>query len=285
MSDEKINIDFLVSKINSFPTLPTIYYKISEVIDNPHSTANDVADVICQDQASASKVLRAANSPIYGFYGRIQNITQAISYIGFEEVKNLVIAMTIMDFFNKRFDNKYFNPVAFWQHSIGVGIMTRLIGKAIHAKDLESYFLTGIMHDLGKLLFLNTIPEEYNRVLKYSLENKTSFSDAETKIIGISHAVAGELLAEKWNLPPAIKYTIRYHNTGIVDNSYSEVVAATHVANIAGAMYGYGYSEDVIVEEPNKLAWEVLKLNDNFFTSSVELMTKSYHESTNLLLR
>lgn len=285
MKQNSIDIDIIVAKIKDFPTLPTIYFKISEIIDNPRSTANDVAKVIMQDQAAASKVLKAANSPIYGFYGKIDNISQAISFIGFEEVKNLVIAMTIMDFFNTNFDNKNFNPVLFWQHSIAVGIMTRIIGKEVRASDLETYFLSGIMHDIGKLLFFITIPDEYIKVINYAIESKLTIREAEQQILGISHSVAGEILSDKWNLPPSIKYSTRYHITGIVENNYREIVACTHVANVAVSMYGCGYTDDAVLPKINRNVWDILKLRENFFTSVYQLMMQSYSESSNLLLK
>jgi HD-like signal output (HDOD) protein len=275
----------LINKIDSLPTLPTIYYRLLEVMNNPRSTAIDVADVITKDQASAAKVLKAANSPIYGFYGRIENITQAISYIGFEEVKNLVTAITIIDFFNEKFSNQGINPIEFWKHSIAVGIITRLIGKHTRVNDLENYFLAGILHDIGKIALVNLIPEIYATVYKYSSENNISHKDAEYKILGITHNVVGEILATKWNLPLSIRNSIRYHENGIVENSFKSIVATTHIANITAMMFGLGFDDFIPIPEPNRAAWEVLNLNDDFFTLSNSMITVTYSDSVNMLLK
>lgn len=285
MNPNAINIEFLITKIDALPTLPTIYHKLMEVMDNPRSSAQDVANVIIQDQASATKVLKASNSPLYGFYGRIDNISQAISYIGFDEVKSLIIALTIIDFFNNKFDTKHFDLISFWKHSIAVGIMTRLIGKAIRAKDLENYFLAGIMHDIGRLFFMITIPEQYAKVIEYCQENRTTLREAEINLLGISHGIAGEMLANKWNLPKSIQNVIRYQNYGILENNNKSLVAACHVANVSSNIFGYSYSDELIITPPNKDIWEILDLPNNFFSSVSKLMTSSYTESTNLLLR
>jgi HD-like signal output (HDOD) protein len=285
MSNKIIDINQLIKKVDSLPTLPTVYYSLMEIMDNPRSTANDVAKIISSDQSSAAKVLKTANSPIYGYYGRIENITQAISYIGFDEVKNLVIALTILDFFNKNFDTFNISPVEIWKHSIAVGIMTRLIGKNIGAKDLENYFLAGILHDIGKILLINIIPDEYSKVIRYSLEHKITTRESELKILGISHGVAGEILAEKWNLPNSIKYSIRYHSIGLVDNKFRNIVAATHVANISVCMFGLGYSSEMVLQGPNKETWKILNLPDNFFSSVGKTLVSNYLQSANLLLR
>ncbi len=285
MNPHSINIDFLLSKLDALPTLPTIYHELMEIMDNPRSTAQDVANVIMQDQASATKVLKASNSPLYGFYGKINNITQAISYIGFDEVKSLIIALTIIDFFNNKVEIKQFDMVSFWKHSIAVGVMTRLIGKAIRAKDLENYFLSGIMHDIGRLFFMIVIPEAYTKVLSYSYDNRCLLYEAENQVLGISHSIAGELLADKWNLPKSIQNVIRYQNKGILDNNNRTLVAACHIANVSSNMFGYSYADELIITTPNKDTWEILDLPINFFSSVSKAMTSSYAESTNLLLR
>jgi len=92
-------INTIISKIDDFPTLPTIYTKLNEVTSDPKSTANDVANIIAQDQASATKVLRLVNSPSYGFKRNISTISQAVVLLGFDEIKNIVLTITIIDTF------------------------------------------------------------------------------------------------------------------------------------------------------------------------------------------
>jgi len=160
-----IKIEELLRKVDDFPTLPTIYNTMMDLISNPRTTSVELSDLISKDQASAVKILKAVNSPIYGFYGRVTSITQAINLLGFEEIKNLITALTIMDIFNKSLSDTFVNPVDFWKHSIAVGIISRLIAYNVKAQNIESYFLSGILHDLGKLFFLKVIPNDYSKVL------------------------------------------------------------------------------------------------------------------------
>ena len=150
-------ISRILKSVEDFPTLPTVYTALSDVMANPRSTTQDAANVIMRDQSAASKVLKTANSPLYGFRGRIDTISQAIFHIGFEEVRNLVIAISIMDIFKNTKLSLSYNPVELWKHSIAVGVITKLIGKELGVKNLENYFLAGILHDIGKLLFLNEL--------------------------------------------------------------------------------------------------------------------------------
>jgi HD-like signal output (HDOD) protein len=285
MINQILNIEDLIKKVKDFPTLPTIYNALMDLISNPRTTVNDLSNLISQDQASAAKVLKAVNSPIYGFYGRITSINQAISFLGFEEIKNLITALTIIDIFSKSVSDTLFNPVEFWKHSIAVGIITRLIGHHTNAKNIESYFLSGILHDLGKLFFLKVIPKEYSKVIQYSLENKKYLLDSEMKLLGITHTVIGELIAEKWSLPKSIKNSIRYHNTGIVNGEIDHLVSSVHIANIASSILGLGYRWEHLVPQPNYIVWKELNLSKDFFKMNIKKILNDYDESIKLLLK
>ncbi len=274
----------ILSRIDEFPTLPTIYQTLSDVMANPRSTANDVAAVIAEDQSAASKILKAANSSIYGFRGRVSSISQAILYIGFEEVKNLIMAMSVIDMFKRSKPTGNFNPVDLWKHSIGVGVITRYLGMNVKAQNLESYFLAGVLHDIGKLIFYRYLPDEYEQTINYAIENNISAREAEAEILGITHTIAGELLAEKWKLPVSIKDAIRYHTTGKVDGNFNVLVGCVHIANVATSLFHFGQAGEEIVPTPNLDVWKLVDLPDNFFTMSYSSLMRDYDEAVSLLL-
>ncbi len=274
----------IIARVDEFPTLPTIYTALSDTISNPRSTAADVANIIAEDQAAAAKILKAANSPIYGFRGRVSTISQAIVFIGFEEVRNLVIAMGIIDIFKKTNSDSPIKPVDMWKHSIAVGSITKVIGKSLGVSSVEGYFLAGILHDIGKLLFYKFIPKEYARAVNYAIDYNVSARDAENEILGVNHIVAGEILAEKWKLPDSLKDAIRYHAAGKADNDNDTLVATVHIANIAAAMLELGQAGDDIVQTPNADAWKILNLPDNFWTKNYNLLLLEYESAINVFL-
>lgn len=284
MIDPK-TIENYLNRIKEFPTLPTIYSSLVEVMSNPRSTAHDVANIIAQDQSAAAKVLKVANSSIYGFYGRINTITQAITYIGFDEVKNLVIALSIMNLFTDVKKNTIFNPINLWRHSLAVAVTTRIIGKTIGVKNIENFFVAGILHQIGKLFLYKIDETKYTEVVDYAIKNRVTLRDAENKVLGITYTVVGEMLAEKWNLPKTIITAIRYHNIGEADSSNNQMVAAIHLSKIFSMMVGfYTYKEELIIK-PNDNIWEILGLPDNFFSSNIDVIVSSIKESESLLLK
>lgn len=276
---------YIINLAKDFPTLPTVYTALSEAMSNPRSTAADLSGIIATDKSSASKVLRVANSPIYGFSGQIDTISKAVFYIGFNEIKNLVAASSTIDMFSKAKASLNFSPVDLWKHSVAVGVITRIIGQSLGIRSLENYFLAGILHDLGKLLFYEYADVEYGRALKLVLEKKISIREAEIQALGISHTVAGELLAERWRLPLPIRNAIRYHTTGVVPNGEPDVMlAAVHVANIVARAMELGFPGDDLIPEPNKKAFEILKLPSDFFTKMSDKIYFDYEQSVALIL-
>ena len=160
-------IDSILTRVREFPTLSAFFSSLSGAINNPNANINDIAEIIEKDQASVTKLLRIANSSIYGFRSRISNVSQAILFIGFEEVKNILLTLKVINLF-RTFDEeiKFVNPIDFWKQSIGTGVIARMIGMNIGIQNNDILFLSGITHNIGKLLFYLTIPEEYEKVLK-----------------------------------------------------------------------------------------------------------------------
>jgi HD-like signal output (HDOD) protein len=269
----------LIQGVDEFPTLPTIYSALSDVMSNPSSSHADAANVIASDQASAAKILKAANSPIFGFLEKIDTVSQSIFFIGFNEVKNLILALAVLDIFKKTKVFVEFNPVDLWKHSIAVGVISRILGKAYGIKNVENFFISGIIHDIGKLLFIRVLEDKYTEVVLFAKEEKISIRDAETAKLGITHNVAGELIADKWKLPLSIKNAIRFHYNGTVNNEFELLTSCVHLANITARLLNLGDAGDNLIQEPNFSLWECMNLPNNTFTSLNNKILNYYQSS------
>jgi len=274
----------IIENIKNLQTLPTIYTSISEALEDPFVTPEKLSQIISMDQVCSVKILKVANSPFYGFRGRIDTISQAILYLGFDDIKNIIFALSVVNIFTKDRVILNFKPAELWAHSIAVGITTRLIGSAIGEKELENYFLAGIIHDIGKLLFIEFIPKEYENVLKLVKEKNCYIRDAEIEILGIDHCKAGQILAEKWKLPAGLQDAILLHHAGIKANQTNKLIAAIHVADILCVALDLGKSGDDIVPEPNFKVWEIIKLQKGFFDSIRKKLIEDFNQTVRVML-
>lgn len=277
-------IEKIISEISEFPTLPTIYTELHNTMERPNATAKDVAKIISTDQAAATKVLKAINSPIYGLRGKISSIDQSIVYLGFNEVKNLVLALSVIEMFSKVKGVDTIKPKDFWSYSMGVGILARKIGVAVKAPNVDDYFISGILHCIGRLIFLKTIPELFSQVLSFAKENRVLTREVEKDIIGMTHTIAGQLLFEKWKLPKMLQDTVSNQYIGQCDGGDERLVASIHLAMIAANMMKLGESGDYRVPKLNFVIWETLNLDKDFFTSNLSSFETEYHDTVNLLL-
>lgn len=277
-------VEKLKSNINNLPTLPTVYASISEAMADPNARTEKIAQIISADQASAFKILKVANSPFYGFRGKIETISQAILFLGYGEIKNIIFALTIMNYFSRDKSAHRFNPVDCWAHSIGVGIISRYIGSITGERNVENYFLSGILHDIGKVLFFEFASKEYTEAIKLAESDNILIRDAEFQVFGVDHSAAGSILSEKWKIPTSIQSVIKNHHTGIDRTEHKKIVAAVHVADIVARALGLGYPGDNIIPQPNSEVLTILNIPPGYFNSLSEVVQQEYENFIRLML-
>lgn len=276
--------DKINNSIKKLPTLPTVFSAISDAMSDPRVTNDEIAKIISSDQTSSFKVLQVANSAFYGFRNRIDTISYAIMVLGFNEVRNIVLALSVINLFSKKNSLMNFRPVDFWAHSIGVGIITRMIGKESGLTSLENYFVAGILHDIGKLFFYIFAEKEYGEVLRIVEEKNCSLQLAENEIFGFDHTIIGAQVAEKWSLSPNIVSAIRYHQSGPHTDKFDRLVAAVHISNIFARMLEFGNSGDDIIPVPNPKSWEILNLREDVFYKMTNVVVADFERTVSLLL-
>jgi putative nucleotidyltransferase with HDIG domain len=274
----------LVKNIKEFSTLPTVYSSLIDVLADPKSTTEDISNIITCDQASTTKVLKVVNSPFFGFSGQIDTISRAIVILGFNEIYNLLLASYIMDFFVKKEEVLDFRPVDFWGHSIAVGIATRLIGQKLGLPNPENLFVTGVLHDIGKLVFFEFSEDRFAAALALSKRTKQSLHHAEMAIFGMDHSETGALLAERWRFPSSIAQAIRYHQNGIVPGGKDGLTAAVHLGNIFCRALELGYPGDDFIPQPNPQALEIINAQPNLLKDITSPLVKNFEETTQFLL-
>jgi putative nucleotidyltransferase with HDIG domain len=276
--------NLIIKNIKEFSTLPTVYSSLVDILADPKSTTQDVASIIACDQSSTAKVLKVVNSPFYGFSGQIDTVSRAIVILGFNEVYNLILASYLMDFFLKKDAVLDFRPVDFWGHSIAVGIASRLIAQNLGLSKQENYFVTGVLHDIGKLVFFEYLEDQFAAALTLSKETRLSLQAAEKAVFGTDHSETGALLAERWRFPSSIVQAIRHHQTGIVPEKTDELTAVIHLGNIFCRALELGYPGDDFIPQPNPYALNILNAQPDLLKAITPSLLNSYEETTQFLL-
>jgi HD-like signal output (HDOD) protein len=273
----------ILVRVNDFPTLPTIYTKLSEVMANPMCSASDIAAVIAQDQSSATKVLKISNSAIYGNLRRIRSIQDAVFIIGTREIKAIVLALAIIKLFAGAKETEALKPNELWEYSFAVGAFSRNIAKELRLPNPEDLFVAGIIHGIGKLFFLIGIPELYSKVIMAGRAKKIKLREVEKLILGITHSSIAQLLSERWRLPQ--EFTIMFENQyrGLNDGKFHPYSTVVHLAMVSASMMQFGDSGTELVPTLNKEIWKHMELDPKFYSKNLEIIKKEVLEMRQLL--
>jgi HD-like signal output (HDOD) protein len=230
----------IIEQINDLPTLPDVLARVMEVLDNPYSSASDLTSLIKLDQAMMFRILKMANSAYYGFPRTIATVTESIVVLGFSTVRNLLLT-TMMYNFDQLWSNgeksggkkiPIFNHVTAWKHSVTTAIACREIIRLQHQDLLEKFgYLAGLMHDVGKILFMRAFNQEYSHLLEEQVGSGKDLFLLENEILGANHGQVGAWMVDKWNLPKEIVEPIAYHHFPHEAKKYKPLTLILYHAN------------------------------------------------------
>lgn len=208
-------LEELIDSTVNIPTIPSTLLEINRVVASPQGSAKEAAGVIEKDPALGAKVLRLVNSSIYAPKTPVSSIGLACSILGLKVLKNVVVQATVMQQFGNVQALQGFDPKELWDHSFKTAVAARMIAvRARHVGlDREDAYTCGLVHDVGKMVLLDSRPQQFADAVSFARQNNLPLAKAEAQMFGFSHAHVGGLLARRWKLPPDLQAAITYHHS------------------------------------------------------------------------
>jgi len=222
----------LVRSCSSIFTLPEIYVRVRDVVDNPESSMDDLANAIKIDPAISARLLKVVNSPLYGFPKQIDSISRAVNMIGMQSVSDLVAATTIGRTFAGMTAGLMDLP-AFWKKSVLCALMAGKIAKASGIMESERFFIEGLLRDIGHLVLYQTVPQRAQSALVESGYLGARLAEVEQSNIGCDFAEVGAELVRFWGMPSPIEQAIRYQIHPDEAIEYQVHASIVHLAGVA----------------------------------------------------
>ncbi|MGV7221997.1 MAG: HDOD domain-containing protein [Nitrospinales bacterium] len=244
-------------------SLPEVYFRLQKVLNDPQCSFEEIADVISSDVSLSARLMRIVNSSFYNFPTKIDTIKHAISIIGTWQLRDLALSTTIITSF-KGGPEKHINMDSFWKHSITCGITARLIGIHNGEPNSERLFLAGLLHDIGRLILLENLPEEANIIMDRFAKEDRLLSELERETLGFDHSDVGAALMEHWNLPKSLTEVIEYHHKPLEAPNHGYEASIIHLADIFAKTMQSGSSGDESAPPLVPAAWEKAKLDETF---------------------
>ena len=268
MSREEVLQTVLQSE--ELPTLPIVASKLLVLAGKEETTLTDIANLISKDMALSAKILKVSNSAFYSFPQQISSINQAVSILGTNAVRSLVLSFSFLSMRGKKGKTTTFNFKQFWEQSLAGAVAAKLILEQVPGSDTEETFISALLHNIGQLIFASTMPELYDEVLaRMAKDDQMIESEIEKEIIGVDHSLVGFSVAEHWGFPQSLMLPIEYHhqpeNYPGDDKQVSRSINAIYLSDILiGILYSDTpdeYHKRFRSEAKKRLGLKVLAIN------------------------
>lgn len=230
------------------PSLSTTVSKVLEICSRPDTAPNDLNKVISLDPVLTGQVLKLINSAYYSLMNKVTSLTRAIIMLGLNTVKNLALSTAIIRSVGQAKKSKALPINEFWAHSIGVGVMAKLLAaeRGMPLGEREEYFVAGLLHDLGKIPF----GDEYIEVLNLTRTTQEPLVQVEQRLMEIDHEEVGNMIASKWKLNAVITDAIcHHHSPQLAAPENQGLVATVALADFYICLFDIGYAGNRFPDE------------------------------------
>jgi putative nucleotidyltransferase with HDIG domain len=187
--------------VKDLPPMPAVIIKIQQLLFDPNSTAQQVADFIESDQAIAAKVLKMANSTYYGMSGKVSSVHHAAVILGFKALGELCTIAAFSDFMGNKLPGYGYHSDELWKHSLAVAGAAKLIAGKINPQIIHEALTAGLIHDIGKLILDPYVLEQRETFDAFMEDGNQTFLEAEKQILGFDHAEIAAEICTHWKFP------------------------------------------------------------------------------------
>jgi putative nucleotidyltransferase with HDIG domain len=235
----------LVSSMQSIPSLPMLYEELTDVLRQESSSLAQIERIISKDVGMAAKILQLANSAFIGARGQVSSVRQAVNLIGIESVRTLVLSIHVFSRCKANSEESAY-LLSLWEHSVTVAALAQHIATAEGCPKavVEESFAAGLLHDIGKVIFLSEMLDKYRPVLE---SDPASTVALELELLGCTHAQLGAYLVSIWGLPLPLVHVVAYHHSPAqtADMQFSSLTAVHFADAIASTNDAANLNRDI----------------------------------------
>lgn len=199
-----------ITELSSLPTIPVVITKLIGVLKKENASIDELVDVIIHDQSITTRIVSIANSPFFGYPGRINSLEQAVLMLGFDLVKSISLSVSIFTMF----PIPYVTLKKMWSHAFKVARLSGLLFNRVSGKNGEICFLAGLLHDIGRavLLVIKDPIHSPDSIQKLYQLKADELIELESKLFQCDHTDAGKWFLERLFFPEEITVPVYYHH-------------------------------------------------------------------------
>lgn len=264
------------------PSLPAIYLELNAAVSSPYSSIDDVGGIIRKDHSLTTRLLRLANSALYGLPRRIETLEEGLYVIGLREMCEMALATTVITTF-MGLPTHLADPVQFWRHSVACAVGCALLAEERHDPVPERLFVGGLLHDVGRMVLYLRAPDQCATIMKRCRETGELDTTVEIEVLGFDHANLGAALLEMWSMPPSLVEMVRCHHAPSRTHGPSGETAVVHVADFIANILDFGASGEFAVSPLSEEGWNRCRLDEGRIRDIVTEMEARYEPLCEML--
>jgi HD-like signal output (HDOD) protein len=265
-----LNIRERIKSLNiRLPEIPSIVNELNDITADPYASANDIAEIVNKSPSLTAILLKIVNSAFYSFPAKIDTVSRAVTLIGSKEITGLALGLSTMQVF-KDVPENLMDMKDFLRHSLLCGLISRIIASQKNMPQTEQMFVSGLLHDIGRLIIYKYFPGQANAILNAAFESGQSLHSVEKDIIGCRHAGIGKMLLKNWKLSHALESNVACHHR---PSQAADPVEAgiVHMADIISIGLGIGSSGEKIIPCFDEAVWDDLHISPQLVKPAVDL--------------
>jgi len=265
-------------------SFPDVFLRVNDMVSDPKSTSGDIANLISQDPGLTVRLLKVANSPLYGSSRQIETVARAVTLLGTAQIRDLVLATSTSQMFAKVTNDVIFID-DFWQHSIFCGLAAKSLANASGKVTSDFAFVAGLLHDVGQLVLFHEQPGQMRVALDMVADprNEMEMCQAEQAVFGFDHMQRGGALLRAWHLPERLQECVEFHHTPGAAKKYPVEVALVHIANGLASYAAVRKVNAQAVPNIETESWAMAGLSPDIIEPTVQATEAGIAEVKNLL--
>jgi len=272
-AQKKERTQLVLKRVTSLSPVPKILSEVLELLKDLNTSPHTLARAISKDQSIVVKILTIANSPFYGLAKRVSSIEYAIMILGFNEIRNIVTALSLMESMKNKSD-EYMDQKSFWLHSYITATTAKKIADDMGIRESNDVFIGGLLHDLGISVIHRYMHSDFISITE-NVKKGMKYLEAENFQLGMDHQSVGYTLLKNWNIPESICEMVKYHHTPNLSSNTKILTSIIHLADYMTQklqLAKFNWDDDL---EFSKEASEILQLKE---AEELEKFISMYHE-------
>jgi HD-like signal output (HDOD) protein len=249
---QKLTLEQVTLQMEALPSVPDVVLKLSQLLEDPNITAEELGKVIQCDPQLTAQMLRTSNSAFYGITREITSIKDAVTILGQKVLKSQVYAILSHKMLNRKVSGYGLEKGELWQAALAGAVYAKRLALRFKFAEPDTAFTIAVLRDIGKLVIHEQVGNIFKDLEREAQKNKQGFQQAEKQLLGFSHTELGELIGSQWNFPKRIKTVVRYHHdpsqapkTILKDDA--QLLCIVHLADALCMMLGQGAGNDALL--------------------------------------